>query len=419
MRHLRFSYAVLAICAALLVYGLVEGTSRTSALFVGEREATGEVDAGVAFPMTASATAETSATVEPTRAPGTQVAGATEESPTEEPEGTVAAATADPDVTPSVVPLTATRAPRTLGPTTGTATPDACDGAASLRLDGDTSYEGPGPFEIVITLSNSGGGAATGVVLAYSVEDGAEYLDEGVFDNGQLWWPHGLEGAGVIYAAGDIGLGGAENIDLVMSMNPEFGGGAHATITVAIIEGECVEGEVEELEIALTAPADETATPAETPVVDGTGTPDADRTSAASTTPDADETPDVTGTPTIDETPDMDETPGTTETAEPTATNTAVPTSTSTPVPTSTSTPTATPDGAETLQEEDPELSVLGEQATPAASATPTPLPLGRVLPGTGEGYRLPGGASAELYIGVALLVIFLGGAAVAGRRLG
>jgi hypothetical protein len=84
-------------------------------------------------------------------------------------------------------------------------------------------------------------------------------------------------------------------------------------------------------------------------------------------------------------------------------------------VPTRTSTQTATPQTGGAGSEPAPVREVQGEQAVPA---TATPRPLGQVLPAAGEGSRLPGGGSLDLYVGLALLVLCLGGAALAGRRM-
>lgn len=69
MRRLRFSYLVLSVCAALLVYGLIDASGRTAAVFVDVREATGFVDASVSFPNTPTTSPATEEPVETPTAP--------------------------------------------------------------------------------------------------------------------------------------------------------------------------------------------------------------------------------------------------------------------------------------------------------------------------------------------------------------
>lgn len=408
MKHLRFSYAVFAICAALLVYGVVQGTSRTSALFVGEGQATGQVDAVAAVPATTTpiATIQPELTLEPTEAAETQIAGTTEEpaSATPEPTAETPEHTPAPSGTAPSDHRTATRAPRTTTPPTVVATAEPCDGAASLLLEGEST--GTGPFAVTVYLSNAGSGAAQGVVLAFSILAGWELVDEGTFGNGQLWWVHGQADAGVLYALGDVGVGDTAVIPLALNAYGALSPGDSVTIHISVIEANCVEVEAVPIEVMLTGDRPGTSTPQQTPTVDVTGTPAVGQTRT------------VTVTVVPDETPGTTQTPVETATAEVPHTNTPVPTSTSTPVPTSTSTATATLDDPAQQGEPDLVRTVLGEQATPAP-ATPTPLPVGRVLPETGEGQRLPGGGSLGLYVGFALIAICLGGAAIAGRRLG
>ena len=346
MRHLRLSYVILGVCVALLVYGLVQGTSRTSALFVGERQATGQVDANAVFPSTSTPTSPAS----PTRPPATQVGGATEDPDatakpaTEEPEQTLPPGTPGPEASTTEMAVTATKVPGTAVP--ATTTPEECDGLAALEVEAD--YEGEGPFEITVYVTNSGGGPATGVVLGFGILDGWEFADEGEFGNEQVWWPHGLEDAGVLYDAGDVGVGDTVIVTLTLGAYAEMGDGDEIVLSVSIAEADCEDGETASVELSLMAGDDGTSTPEETPDVAETGTPSIDATPEVTLTPEGEETPDVTQTVEVDETPvvtvtpAVEETPGVTQTAPPSTTHTAVPTASSTPVPTSTS--TATPD---------------------------------------------------------------------------
>lgn len=410
MRHLRLSYVILAACAALLVYGLVEGTSRTSALFVGERQATGGVDASVAFPASATPThaapptSAVSPTVGPTEAPSMEVPGATAEPASTEPASETLTPGPELSATAAQSP---TRAPRTAGPATVSPTPEGCQNTAFLTL-AITSSEG-GPFEVEVKVANEGEGEATNVVLGFSITDGWEFVDEGVFGDGQLWWPHGQPDTGVIVAAGDIAAGTTTSIFLVLNPYPDAADGSPIVLNVSVLDGDCLDSELDAAETTLIVDS-KTEEPVETPGT--TRTPAVDATKTVAGTPALKTTPERTATPEVEETPDATETPSET------ATNTAVPTTTSTAVPTSTSTATPTQDTTGGGGNEQGTIrEVEGEQAVPA-SPTPTPRPLGQLLPDTGDGYELPGGGSLELYVGVALLALCLGGAALVGRRM-
>lgn len=353
MRRMRFSYLVLSVCAALLVYGLIDASGRTAAVLVDVREATGFVDASVSFPTTpttspateepvGTATAPLTMTPERTSSPAgtrtpqhtaspqrtatperTQPAESTpdaQETPppsTSEPDQTpdseqtpadeqTAVATSSPEVSPTgdAPPSTATSVPSTstaqptsaqsptvaavaqqptVRPTAAveaTTAPESCDTEQSpITFTDVQNYSGPGPYVVGVFVSNASASTVTDIVLGFAATSGAEYLDEAVFENGQLWWAHGQAGAAVLYAIPELGAGESTTIDLRGSLTSTWGSGAVVVLNVAVIGPDCTsEATAATLTMAFAATADgppaslgeNAAAPAVTPSVTAT-----------------------------------------------------------------------------------------------------------------------------------------------------
>jgi hypothetical protein len=334
MRHLRFSYAVLALCAALLAYGLVRGTARTTALFVDTQRATGEIEAHAEFPQDETPTATTQApgespspetTPEHTPSPdatkeegddddddddddgdedddesedddtdddndetandddeddesqdgnddngnrtgdsaqavaGTAEHTATPGDGTSTPEAAPSATATSTSIEASATPPVTTPPP---APTDRPASRDdrnapprapGCDGEAALSFGDDVQLQSEGAFSATITLTNRGDGAARDVLLGFIVTEGIEHLDEGVFGNGQLWWPHGGSGVSVLYPVGDIEPGGTRAIALDMTPLESWRPGATARLRAAIASATCAAPSPDEALITVTA----------------------------------------------------------------------------------------------------------------------------------------------------------------------
>jgi hypothetical protein len=295
------------------------------------------------------------------------------EDETPDPQGTVAGEqteepelTASPDVSRTPQRTTTPPGSPTVKATeepAPSATPDECGSQfATLVFGNDLYLEAGDDFGVEISLSNEGSGAAKSVVVGFAAMAGGEFLDEGVFGNSQLWWPHGASDAAVIYALGDIDPGATTIISLEMSMMPSWGDGDGAAIRANIADAHCAEALDDEALIAITH--------------EDVGTPKAATNPTAETTAAAQRTASHTATANAASTP----TPESTQTAGPASTPTAVPTSTSTPAG-------AAPNAIEFDAEATPARIVLGEAITPEPSVPPSPpAPLGVVLPGTGEG---------------------------------